>query len=115
MNKEQNLSIAVIILSFIIILMFALTIWGFKQGKMIGSLTTTYNIKGTEGICDIVNKTMEDTGYCLLKDDGQYKHYFDCSRGKFTAQSNHSRIRWYEEDPRWAIMQCDRIKVVEVT
>lgn len=117
-NKKEDYSLDIIkgITIAAIVMIITFSVAGYNYGLFIGNLRGIHKIKGIEEMCNIVNGTMEDNDYCLIEDLSKenstaYKHYFDCSWGKFTVVSIDRHILL---DPKIWVIQCRRTKIMEL-
>lgn len=116
LKTEEKTIACWIFAAIVIIIIFSVS---YNYGLFIGTLRGIYGSSGIEWMCNKTNGTMEDDGYCLLRDYSKelhtaYKHYFDCSWGNFTVISSYRYDNINFIDYKLWFMQCRRTKVVEL-
>ena len=115
-KPEEKTIVCWIFAAIVIIIIFSVS---YNYGLFIGTLRGIHKSSGIEWMCNKTNGTMEDNGYCLLDDlssgiSTAYKHYFNCSWGKFTVISNYRYDNINFIEYRLWFMQCRRTKVMEL-
>ena len=102
-----NLSKKTKIIATLSITLFVMTmiIISYKYGFVIGMMTGYNKGVGTEGMCDLLNKTM-DGEYCVLNEPDKYAYYVDCPHGKMLAYDDEEN-KLINYDVRLLLLQCD--------
>ncbi len=87
MNKKTNNKIKVVtIKTFKILVVLLIIVSIYSMGRVRGIIDGIYvaQSKHNETVCDIMNKTRDIDGFCLLSDkEYKYRYYLDCGWEKF--------------------------------
>lgn len=112
-KKKKGLNLSkktkIIMTITITIITMIIIIASYNYGNIVGHLKGYHHAVGTEGICDILDYTMEEE-YCVISEPNKYKHYMECPHGKFIVYGE-KEYKLMNLDPRNIIMQCTRTKV----
>jgi len=102
-NKIKKLLIKTIIIIFIVFMFSSF----YELGRMQGQALGYYNAVGTEGICEMMEGTMQEDGYCDLNPNAiGYKWKIDCEWGQYKVKDE-KPVRWFDHlRPSLVIMNC---------
>lgn len=73
---------------FIIFIIYVAWMMGTVRGTFYG--VSVILKRNNESMCNLLNKTEDNEGYCILKEGAKYNQRLKCSFGKFVVKGNAS-------------------------